>query len=79
MNKVKPTFLRQNLYKILDEILETGEPITIDRDGETLKLSLERPKRIDIRNLKRRDDVIIGNPDDLVNLSWEDEVHLDLP
>lgn len=79
MDPIKPTYLRQNLYKILDEVLKTGEPVAIEREGEVLKLSLEKPKRITLDTLQRREDVIVGDPDELATLSWEDEVNLDLP
>jgi len=32
-----------------------------------------------LQNLVSRPNVIKGNPDDLVSISWEKEVNLDLP
>ena len=31
------------------------------------------------RNLKKRKNVIKGDPHDLINLTWEKEINLDLP
>ena len=39
MTKVlSPTLLRANLYRLLDEVLETGVPIEIDRGGRRLRI-----------------------------------------
>jgi hypothetical protein len=32
------TEVRQNLFKLADEVLETGEPLLIERNGKRLKL-----------------------------------------
>ena len=32
-----------------------------------------------LEKLKKRTDVIVGDPNDLVDISWEGEVNLDLP
>jgi len=51
--KITPTFFRANLYKILDEIIETGKSIEIKRKGEKILISLDKkPSLFD--KLKRR-------------------------
>jgi hypothetical protein len=78
MKTVTPTELRGNIYKLLDEILETGIPLEVDKGGRKLRIMpvLEGNK---LQTLPTRPGVIVGDPDDLVDLSWEDEVQLDLP
>lgn len=78
MKSVTPTELRGNLFNLLDEILSTGIPLEIDRGGKRLRIV--PVEKIDkLQNLVRRPDVILGDPDELISLSWEQEVNLDLP
>lgn len=78
MKSVTPTELRGNLFNLLDEILKTGIPLEIDRGGKRLRIV--PVEKIDkLQNLVRRPDVILGDPDELISLSWEQEVNLDLP
>ena len=69
MRKVTPTQLRKDLYRILDDILESGEGIEVTRSGGSIVLLPQRgPGKL--ARLKRRD-TINGNPDDLDTLGWE--------
>jgi hypothetical protein len=78
MKSVTPTELRGNLFNLLDEILSTGIPLEIDRGGKRLRIV--PVEKIDkLQNLVRRPDVILGDPDELISLSWEQELNLDLP
>mgnify|MGYP001561344085 FL=1 len=47
MNKepMNLTNLRANLYQIVDEIIETGEPIAVLRNGYKLELKLEQQQK----------------------------------
>jgi hypothetical protein len=74
---VKPSQLRANLYRLLDRVLKTGEPIEIDRAGKRLLL-VPKEKRSKLENLVRRD-VIVGDPEDLVHMDWSKDWHGDLP
>ena len=44
--KTNPTTLRKNLYQLLDQVLETGEPIIINRKGRELIISEKKRKNI---------------------------------
>src|SRR6266446_8312986 len=68
---VKPSRLRANLYRLLDHVLRTGEPIEIDRGGKKL-LIVPKEKQTRLNNLVRRD-IIVGDPEDLVHLDWSKE------
>lgn len=78
MKTVSPTELRSNIYNLLDEVLNSGVPIEINKGGKLLRI-VPVAKTNKLRNLVSRPNVIEGNPDDLVNISWEKEVNLDLP
>jgi hypothetical protein len=78
MKTVSPTELRSNIYKLLDEVLNSGLPIEINKGGKLLRIvPVEKINKFG--KLESRPDVIVGNPDDLVDISWEKEVNLDLP
>jgi prevent-host-death family protein len=78
MKTVSATQLRGNIFKLLDEVLNSGVPIEIVKNGKKLRIvPVERDRKID--NLIPRPDAIKGNPKDLVEISWEGELNLDLP
>ena len=63
--------LRQNIYRILDEVAETGTPVEIRRKGNILKITTSRPLG-KIQNLKRRP-VLRCPPEAIVHLDWSAE------
>lgn len=78
MKSVTTTELRANIYNLLDEVLESGIPLEVRKaDGRLIIMPVEKVDKL--RNLIRRPDVIEGDPEDLVDISWEHEVNLDLP
>ena len=78
MKTITVTELRGNIFKLLDEVLNTGIPIEIKKGGKKLKI-VPVDKADKLQNLVSRPNAIKGNPNDLVNISWEKEVNLDLP
>ena len=78
MKTVTPTELRGNIYNLLDEILNTGIPIEINKGGKKLRI-VPVGKANKFQNLVSRPNVIKGNPNDLVDIGWEKEINLDLP
>lgn len=78
MKKVTLTELSNNIERLLDEVIETGIPIEINKNGKLFKI-VPVEKKDKLENLTFRPDVIQGNPDDLVNISWEQEINIDLP
>ena len=78
MKTVTPTQLRTNIYNLLDEVLETGLPLEIKK-GDKRLIIIPVDKVDKFKNLISRPEVIQGDPDDLVEINWVDEVNLDLP
>lgn len=77
MQPISLTALRNNLFKIVDQVIQTGNPVLLERKGQRLKIVLEE-KKSKLENLKPHD-CIIGNPDDLVQLKvgeWHETNHL---
>jgi hypothetical protein len=64
--------LRANVYRLLDEILETGQPLEIERRGRTLVIAPKEERSFWDR-LPRRKGFIIGDPDELIHIDWSSE------
>ena len=62
--------LREDIYNILDSILETGEPVEIERKGRTLRIIAEAPPVSRLARMKKRPGLINGNPEDLAEIDW---------
>lgn len=78
MKSITPTQLRKNLYNLLDEVINTGIPLQVNRGGKILQITaVEKINKLD--KLRSRPEIIIGNPDDLVAITWEGEINRDLP
>lgn len=70
MKRLTPTELRQNLYRLLDEVAESGEPISVERHGKRLTIAADTtPGRLE-RLVPH--DAIVGDPEDLVHMDWSD-------
>jgi hypothetical protein len=69
--KVTATKLRAELYRILDEILETGQPVEVTRQKGTLVIkratSSRRRKR---KKPSSNPNVMVGHPDDFIHFDW---------
>jgi hypothetical protein len=66
MRPLSLTALRSKLFEIVDEVIETGNPVVLERKGYRLKIVIEG-KKSKLDKLKSHD-CIVGNPDDLVDL-----------
>ena len=66
MRPISLTALRNNLFQIVDKVIETGNPVELDRKGHRLKIVMEA-KKSKLENLKPHD-CIVGNPDELIDL-----------
>jgi len=66
--RVTVTRLRQNIYKLLDQVAKTGIPIEINRNGNTLKI-IKTEEYSKLKNLKKRD-VFNCNPEDIITMDW---------
>lgn len=70
--------LRANVYRLLDEVLETGKPLEIERNGEILVIAPKKKESIWDR-LPRREGFIVGDPDELIHMDWSSEWNPDSP
>jgi antitoxin (DNA-binding transcriptional repressor) of toxin-antitoxin stability system len=64
--------LRRDIYRILDRVLETGEPVIVERKGRRIRISaVDVSSRLD--SLVHRPDVVVGDSEDFVHLDWSSE------
>lgn len=68
---ISASVLRQNIYKTLDRILETGIPVEIERKSRRLRI-VPIEKKSKLSNLKRRNS-INGDPESIVHIDWSGE------
>lgn len=63
--------LRANVYRLLDEVLESGVPLVVERNGKRLCIVPEAasPK---LSRLTPHPDCIVGDPEDLVHIDWSE-------
>jgi hypothetical protein len=78
MKSVTSSKLQNNLDQLLDEILNTGTPLEVKRNGKRLRIiAVETVDKL--QKLIHRPEAVIGDPDELVQISWEQETNIDLP
>jgi antitoxin (DNA-binding transcriptional repressor) of toxin-antitoxin stability system len=65
--------LREDIYKILDGILATGEPVEIERKGRVLRIVAAPASGSRLSRMKVRPGLINGDPEDLVEIDWSKE------
>ena len=66
--------LRENVYRVLDQVLETGEPVEIERNGRRLRIIVDPDDaQTKLRRLVRRPDLVVGDSEEFIHLDWSDE------
>ena len=73
--KVTATELRQNLYRIIDTVLETGEPVEVARKGGTVRIVPD--KKASIWDRLEAHHVIAGDVEESWAGTWDGEPELD--
>jgi prevent-host-death family protein len=70
-SEITATELRAKIYKVLDKVLETGQPQEIVRGGRRLLIVPADVPRRPLDKLKRRE-AIACSPDELVETTWDE-------
>jgi hypothetical protein len=70
--------LRANVYRVLDQVLETGEPVEIERNGRRLFIVADQPPSR-LAKLVHRPDVVVGDSEELVHVDWSGEWSGEIP
>ena len=71
MAAISATRLRQNLYNVLDSVVDTGVPVEVEHRGRLLRIVAEEPGSKWDRLTAHL--VVVGDPDQLVHIDWSDE------
>jgi hypothetical protein len=69
--RVTASRLREDIYGILDQILDTGVPVEVQRKGRTLRIVPE-PKPSKLARLKKRS-CVVGDLESIVHVDWTKE------
>ena len=71
MGILSATKLRQNLYNILDSVIESGIPVEIERKGRILRIIPE----VQVSKWDRLEEhsIVVGDPEDIIHIDWTDE------
>ena len=63
--------LRADIYRLLDEVVETGVPLEIERKGRRLRIvAVETRSKLD--SIKGDPGLINGDPGDLADIHWDE-------
>ncbi len=65
---ISASALRQNIYRILDEVIQKGIPVDIVRKGETLKIIPAKTEN-KLKNLKNRK-IMKYKPETYIHMDW---------
>ncbi|MGQ0742907.1 MAG: type II toxin-antitoxin system Phd/YefM family antitoxin [Acidimicrobiales bacterium] len=66
--------LRENVYRILDDVIETGAPVEIARKNRVLRITVvDVGAGSRLENLASHPGAVAGDPGDLVDIDWSDE------
>lgn len=66
--KITASKLRENVYRILDDVISSGVPVEVVRKGKTLRIVPEE-KVSKLGRLKRRKG-FRGDADDIIGMDW---------
>jgi len=69
--KLTASKLRENIYRILDQVLKTGKPVVIKRKGRILKIVSQEGLSKTSRLMRR--DIIRVPAQELVHIDWSEE------
>jgi len=66
--RITASRLRENIYRVLDEAIETGVPVEVIRKGTVVRIVPER--RVSKLSRLRKRAGFQGNPDDIIGMDW---------
>jgi len=69
--KLTASKLRENIYRILDQVLETGQPVEIERRGQKLRIVPVKPSGR-LERLPPRP-YLLAQPEELIHMDWSKE------
>lgn len=69
--KITASHLRQNIYRLFDQVIEKGTVLEVERKGQILTIAPVKRKRLFDKLTPHA--CVKGNPQDLVHMDWYSE------
>ena len=69
--RITASKLRENIYRILDDAINTGTPVEVVRKGTVVRIVPEK-RASKLGRLKKRRG-FKGDPDDIIRMDWSRE------
>jgi prevent-host-death family protein len=70
--KLTASKLRQDIFKILDQVLETGKPVEIERNGSILKIVPVEHRYQKLGKIKAKK-ITNEDSDNFIHIDWPSE------
>lgn len=73
--RISVSRLRENIYRLLDQVLATGEPLEVTRRGKLLRIALveSHPPGGRLSRLVPHPDALACEPDEIIHVDWSHE------
>jgi hypothetical protein len=63
--------LREDVYRILDEVIQSGVPVEVVRKGKVVRILADQPVS-KLSRLKKRT-AFVGDVEDIIGMDWSKE------
>ncbi len=74
---ITATQLRKDVYRLLDQVVDSGEVIEVKRKGKLIRIEPAGGEN-KLESLKPHPDTICGDAEELVHMDWSDQWQPDL-
>jgi len=74
---ITATQLRKDVYRLLDQVVDSGEVIEVKRKGKLIRIEPVGGAH-KLESLKPHPGTICGDPEELVHMDWSDQWQPDL-
>jgi len=69
---ITATQLRKDVYRLLDQVVDSGEVIEVKRKGKLIRIEPAGGVH-KLESLKPHPGTIFGDPEELVHMDWSDQ------
>ena len=69
--RLSPTKLRADLYRVLDHVIASGETVEVERNGRLIRISADQPPKLAL--LEPHPEYLKVPKEDVVHIDWSSE------